>query len=417
MTSAKTDTLTTAAPQLTKTAGAPQFSTITFTVSRKQLLVRLIKNKIYGFLTFGIYRFWAKTHVRRILWHGVSIENDRLEYLGLAKELFIGFLIAMIILMPIMMLAGLVTDILTVAGSELLFVGQFLNFILLYLFWQFARYRLWRYRLSRTSWRGIRFFLLGKGFKYAFIVTLWTVVVAVTLGWAYPWLQAFRLNYQLNNTQFGDTGFTYQGTAWGLFKIYWPAILIAQVVIAIAIIGLYSSNALDILVNTSEFQGKDIFSSDGNAGWILLGAGLIVFLVLSLLSFAVRVWEFRYLIEKTSFETATFTSDLTVRSVISIILLLLVLGLVGYLGVAAAVIFLINTASELAVFILLIGIFVGYVVFDILKMLYLIVPLVSAVCRSLKIENFEAFEHAAASARKSPKYGEGFADAMDVGAF
>lgn len=417
MTSADTDTIKTGAHQLVEGGGTSRVSTINFAVSRKQLLVRLIKNKIFSFLTFGIYRFWAKTHVRRILWHGVSIENDRLEYMGLAKELFIGFLIALIILMPIMLLAGLVTDIMTVAGYDFLFIGQLLNFVGLYLFWQFARYRLWRYRLSRTSWRGIRFFLLGKGFKYAFIVTLWTVVAIVTLGWAYPWLQAFRLNYQLNNTQFGDTGFTYQGTAWGLFKIYWPAILIAQVVICIALVGLSLLNAVDISADTSEIVDKDIFSKDGYEGWVLVGGGLVVFMILSVLSFAVRVWEFRYLVEKTSFETATFTSNLTIRSVLSIFLLLLVLGLVGYLGVAAIVVFLISAASESAVFILLIGFFVGYVAFDILKMLFLIVPLVSAVCKSLKINNFEAFEHAAASARESPKYGEGFADAMDVGAF
>lgn len=104
------------------------------------------------------------------------------------------------------------------AGPDPLVIGQIMNFVFLYFFWQFARYRLWRYRLSRTSWRGIRFFLTGSGFKYALHVLLWTVATIVSLGWAYPWLQAFRLNYQLNNTQFGDTWFTYQGTAKGLFR-------------------------------------------------------------------------------------------------------------------------------------------------------------------------------------------------------
>jgi len=409
--------VSTAEHELVLNDGEQKISEIQFSISRNQLLVRLIKNKIFSFLTLGIYRFWAKTHVRRILWDGVTIRNDRLEYLGRAKELFIGFLIAMIILMPIMLAAGLITDLLAVAGPDPLVIGQIMNFVFLYFFWQFARYRLWRYRLSRTSWRGIRFFLTGSGFKYALFVLLWTVATIVSLGWAYPWLQAFRLNYQLNNTQFGDTWFTYQGTAKGLFQIYWPAILVTQAVLGISGYYLYSVEALALSNEATPVLNDDIFSSDPYAGWILGIGGLVVFLTLSVLAFAVRVWEFRYLIEKTSFATARFSSSLTIRSILSIFLLLLGLAFVGYFGFAVVIYYLLTLASDAGVFILMIGFFIAYIAYDIVKMLFLIVPLVEAVSKSIKITNIDAFEHAAASARKSPKYGEGFADALDVGAF
>ncbi|MEH6527576.1 MAG: DUF898 family protein [Sneathiella sp.] len=407
----------TAELDFTRSDGGQENSEIHFSISRKQLLIRLIKNKIFSLLTLGIYRFWAKTHVRRILWHGVSIQNDRLEYIGRAKELFIGFLIAMIILMPIMLAAGLITDLLAVAGPDPLVVGQVMNFVFLYFFWQFARYRLWRYRLSRTSWRGIRFFLTGSGFKYASYVLLWTIATVVTLGWAYPWQQAFRLNYQLNNTQFGDTWFTYQGTAKGLFQIYWPAILVTQIVLGIFGFYLYSVDAFGLSAEATPILNEDVFSSDPYAGWIMGIGGLVVFLTLSVLAFAVRVWEFRYLVEKTNFATARFSSTLTIRSILSIFLLLLVLGFVGYFGFAAAIYYLLILASDAGIFILMIGFLIAYIAYDIIKMLFLIVPLVEAVCKSIEISNIEAFEHAAASARKSPKYGEGFADALDVGAF
>lgn len=397
--------------------GERESSKIHFSISRRQLLIRLVKNKIFSFLTFGIYRFWAKTHVRRILWHGVVIQNDRLEYIGRAKELFIGFLIAMIILIPIMLVAGLITDLLAVAGPDPLVVGQILNFVFLYFFWQFARYRLWRYRLSRTSWRGIRFFLTGSGLKYALFVLLWTIATLVTLGWAYPSLQAFRLNYQLNNTQFGDTEFTYQGTTKGLFQIYWPAIIISQVVLGIFGYYLYAIDAFGLSADAAPILNEEFFSSNPFAGWILGLGGLVVFLTLSVLAFAVRVWEFRYLIEKTSFASARFSSSLTIRSILSIFLLLLILAFVGYFGFAVAVYYLLTLASDAGVFISIVGFFVAYIAFDIIKMLFLIVPLVEAVSKSIEVTNIDAFEHAAASARMSPKYGEGFADALDVGAF
>ena len=33
-------------------------------------------------ITFGIYRFWAKTRTRKYIWSSVSIEGDAFEYTG-----------------------------------------------------------------------------------------------------------------------------------------------------------------------------------------------------------------------------------------------------------------------------------------------------------------------------------------------
>ncbi len=390
---------------------------VDFSISLSQLFVRLVKNKLFGILTFGIYRFWAKTHVRRIMWHGTSIGGDRLEYMGTAKELFIGFLIAMVILLPIMLIAGLVADFMAVAGAETAAIGQLLNLVFLYTFWQFARYRLWRYRLSRTSWRGIRFFLTGSAFKYALNVLLWTFVSLFTLGWGYPLLQAYKLKYRLNNTCFGDGEFRYHGTVKGLYRIYWPAILIAQIIIGGTVALLYGYDALDVSLETGVAVDDGNLPVEGSS-LVLFGiGGLIIFMTLSILSFAVKVWEFRYLAEQTTFLSAGFSSILSVRSVLMIFVLLIVLGLIGYVGFGALIILVLKYQSEAAIFIFILAFFLSYLAFDILKMLFLVVPLVRAVCHSLTIYNFEVFEHTAANAENSPKYGEGFADAMDVGAF
>ena len=53
-----------------------------------------LSNSLLGLVTLGIYRFWAKTRLRRYLWSHVSMEGDRFEYTGRGIELFIGFLIA-----------------------------------------------------------------------------------------------------------------------------------------------------------------------------------------------------------------------------------------------------------------------------------------------------------------------------------
>ena len=50
-------------------------------------------------------------------------------------------------------------------------------FAFLYLFTQFALYRARRYRLTRTVWRGVRFWMGGSGWSYAWRAALWTLWV------------------------------------------------------------------------------------------------------------------------------------------------------------------------------------------------------------------------------------------------
>src|SRR5262245_21550250 len=52
-------------------------------------------------VTLGIYRFWLATDVRRFLWSNTEIAGDGLEYIGTARELLLGFLIAIALLVPL----------------------------------------------------------------------------------------------------------------------------------------------------------------------------------------------------------------------------------------------------------------------------------------------------------------------------
>src|SRR5215813_6408935 len=51
-------------------------------------------------VTLGIYRFWLTTDQRRFLWSNTEVAGDALEYAGTARELVIGFLIAVAVLVP-----------------------------------------------------------------------------------------------------------------------------------------------------------------------------------------------------------------------------------------------------------------------------------------------------------------------------
>ena len=71
---------------------------------------RLVRNgAALELITFGFYRFWLATDIRRHLWSHTSLDGDAPEYTGRGGELLIGFLFAMAILVPIYLAYFVVT--------------------------------------------------------------------------------------------------------------------------------------------------------------------------------------------------------------------------------------------------------------------------------------------------------------------
>ena len=117
-----------------------------------------MRGALLELVTLGFYRFWLATDIRRHLWSHTSVDGDAPEYTGTAKELLIGFLFAMAILVPIY----LVYFLLGIEAERLQAFASVPLILFFYLFAQFAIYRARRYRLTRTVWRGVRFWMRGR---------------------------------------------------------------------------------------------------------------------------------------------------------------------------------------------------------------------------------------------------------------
>lgn len=168
-------------------------------------------------ITVGFYRFWLVTDIRRHLWSNTVVDGDAPEYTGRGRELLIGFLVAMAILMPIYLLyflAGLQAESIQAFASTPLVA-------FLYVFGQFAIYRARRYRLSRTVWRGVRFWMSGSGWAYAFKAAMWGLLVMLTLGLALPWRDAALERYKMKHSFYGDLPGRFEGRGGEFFKQAW----------------------------------------------------------------------------------------------------------------------------------------------------------------------------------------------------
>jgi uncharacterized membrane protein YjgN (DUF898 family) len=175
-----------------------------------------VSNALLGLLSLGIYRFWGKTRLRQYLWGRVAFLGDRMEYSGTAKELLIGFLVALIILAPL--IGGFMVVELAFEGDLKVIAAKELVQLLVILFViQLAIYRARRYRLTRTQWRGIRAGQTGSAFKYGFLAFGWMIVAMLTLGLAYPVYRTRLQRYRTENTWFGDRRLEFRGEAAQLF--------------------------------------------------------------------------------------------------------------------------------------------------------------------------------------------------------
>lgn len=164
-----------------------------------------IGNFLLTIVTLGIYRFWAKTKVRRHLWERTTFQGEPLEYRGRGIEKFIGALIVFAVLIVPLFLFGLLSAALTASGNKewaLLFALP-LDIGLLWLF-GVGMYRSQRYMFSRTAWRGIRGGMVNGGWLYGWTFLKYTLLQVVTLGFSGPYSATRLWNLRMNDAMFGS---------------------------------------------------------------------------------------------------------------------------------------------------------------------------------------------------------------------
>ncbi|MDP4795602.1 MAG: YjgN family protein, partial [Rhodospirillales bacterium] len=130
---------------------------LAFDARRSGFARLLLVNSLLALITLGIYRFWARTKVRRFLWRHVTFLDDPLEYTGTGGELFVGFLIVIAILFPLGLIYKAIGTVVPPDNQSLRVGLEITYYMVLFALLQIGFYRMWRSRMSRTTWRGVRF--------------------------------------------------------------------------------------------------------------------------------------------------------------------------------------------------------------------------------------------------------------------
>jgi uncharacterized membrane protein YjgN (DUF898 family) len=340
-------------------------------------------------VTLGFYRFWLATDIRRHLWANTQIDGDAAEYTGRAKELLIGFLIALAILVPVYLayfLAGLEAERVKAFAS-------FPLFIFFYVFGQFAIYRARRYRLTRTVWRGVRFWMSGSGWAYAARAAMWGVLMILTLGLILPWRTAALERYKMRHSFYGDLQGSFEGRGWEFFKRGWWLWLLAPfcyVVFPIApfVYGAFKAVEWRWWLSGIRFGDVRLESTLRKSGLIGLYWKVIGWVVVLALAFAAYLGLCSALVA--SMSGTPFKEFFTSQAFAKSIPLLVLAGL-GYLTVILAI--------------------------NVVMRVYLMRDLWVRIVGSTIVHDIAAAANVSARGDVANALGEGFADGLDVAGF
>jgi uncharacterized membrane protein YjgN (DUF898 family) len=359
-------------------------------------------------VTVGFYRFWLATDIRRHLWSNTDIGDDAAEYTGNGKELLLGFLFALAILVPIYLAYFLI-------GLEAERAKAFASiplFLFFYLFGQFAIYRARRYRLTRTVWRGVRFWMSGSGWAYAARSVLWGIAMILTIGLLLPWREAALERYKMGHSYYGDLEGSFAATGWDLFKRGW---------------WLWLSGMLALVL-----VGWALAKKVPGAAWL----PLLLIMAVPFLYGTFKAVEWRWWLSGIRFGDVRLESALSRTALIGLYwkvigwLLLLLLSFSGYVFACLTLIAsmkqvpmakLIVPGSLQANIPVIVPLALGYLALilamNVLMRMYLLRDVWARVVSSTTVHQIEAAANVSAQGELASALGEGFADGLDVAGF
>ena len=187
-------------------------------------------NALMTIATIGVYSFWGRTEIRRRMWSSVRLHGEPLVYHGTGTELFKGFLAALLIVLLPIFLIGTATVIAFGQASSGWGIYQGALFLIVYpVLKTLATYRARRYRLARTSWRGIRGNVNGSAGEFAFLSWATSLLYPLTIGWIAPWRALYIQRFLIGDTMLGDRKLEMKGSTASLywrFGILWIGTII-----------------------------------------------------------------------------------------------------------------------------------------------------------------------------------------------
>jgi uncharacterized membrane protein YjgN (DUF898 family) len=250
-----------------------------FNGSGKDFFGVVIVNWLLTVITLGIYYPWAKARQLQFLYGATSLKGDSFSFHGTGKEMFKGFIKAIFIFLALYGLLFLFIYLKFPLVGLLLFYVGFLAILPL------AIHGSYRYRMSRTSWRGIRFGYRGDQKELSLNFFKWIFFTIFTLGIYGSWMSINLRKYLLGNVRFGNIEFDYDGDGGDYFLLNLKGYFLSIFTLGIYIFW-WQKDLFEYYINnlTLNKDGKQIVlnSTVTGGGFLQLGITNLLLIIFTL---------------------------------------------------------------------------------------------------------------------------------------
>ena len=242
--------------------GSSRFS---YTAKGGEYFGLAIKTFFLTIFTLGIYWFWGRVKIIKFYYNNTKLQGASFDYHATGKEKFIGFLKGVGILLSFGLINFLISYIITkIANASIAnTISIFVTYVVIFTALPFVIILSLRFRLSRTSFNGIRFQFLGdpKEFLILFLKSLGLTII--TLGFYYPWFLVKITTYIAQNSLYGNHAFDLRLKAEELFIIFLKGFFFTLFTFGIYFFW-FRANVFNFFWNNYYFQnGKTSFNLTG----------------------------------------------------------------------------------------------------------------------------------------------------------
>ena len=147
-----------------------------------------ILNLLKTILTLGVYHFWAKVKTRQFLWRQTEAAGDHFGYHGTGLELLLGWFKAALLFGTVISAQA----VMELMGHPV--IGVMVIWLGIACLVPLAQIGGTRYRLSRSSWRGIRFSFKGSVKPFFGLSVRGMILSTITLGSIFHFMNVRPVN-------------------------------------------------------------------------------------------------------------------------------------------------------------------------------------------------------------------------------
>ncbi len=183
----------------------------------KKYFVIVIVNWLLTIVTLGLYYPWARVASLKYNYSQTELLNSRFTFLGNGMELFKGFIKVLGIVGALVAVYfwGTLTQ-----NFELILLGGVIFIVGFASIAPLAVHSAMRYRMSKTSWKGIQFHYSGNLSELYKIGIKYSLLYVVTLGIAAPWFYVSIKRYLTEHIHYGNLNFEYRAKGGDLFVLF-----------------------------------------------------------------------------------------------------------------------------------------------------------------------------------------------------